>query len=650
LNGLTDGQGRNPTLRVEAIISRALAHGPTASASPPTFVPDNEALDQDGRTHCGGETGGPGEAQVLGTVPTSERRYFAVVVLRGRAWSEELTGSAEQPEGRAAFDRIADLVSRLLGSEVGLVSLVGADRQFFLGQHGLSEPWRNTRQTPLSQSICHMVVTSGAAVEIEDTATDPRTRSHEARTVLEVGSYLGVPLLDDNGDPIGSLCAIDRYPRHWSSTDRNLLTELSAAARSEMRARVAVSVAERATDRVQVLADASEVLSRTLEIEASLDAMLEIIIPSLASACVIYLPASAGEPRRVLLRRDQSKTSAELNHDPEHVNEILDSETVRSVLAGRGAYHPMRTTMRSGSAPGAGRELLVVPLTSRQEVLGVLVFEPRHELARFDELDVTVLADLGRRAAATLRNARAFGHEREMSLRLQHDLLFDVPDIEGLDVCATYEPAADGAEVGGDWYDVAVTPNETVIVTLGDVTGHDMRAAAAMGRLSAAIRCYGHDGLSPTEILGRLDGFSSHLLGDGVFATGICLEMRRDDESSGWNLELTNAGHPPPLLVPKTGDPRLLEAPLHPPIGFGHPDRTAGRAHLGEGDILVLYSDGLIEHRREHLGTSMERLLDIARSLDRGGPIDDFCHKLIVGAGPAREDDIALLVLRPSVL
>jgi GAF domain-containing protein len=585
--------------------------------------------------------------------PTNRLAFYATgtvlcVVLRGRDWAAELTNAAQgSPEASEAFDRIAALVSRLLGSEVGLVSLVEADRQFFLGQHGLPEPWSESRQTPLSQSICQMVVTSGTPVQIDDTVADERTLAHDARTVLDVGSYLGVPLFDDNGLALGSLCAIDHRPHAWSGADLDLLVQLSAAARSEMRARVALAVAEQATLGVRVLADASELLSRTLDVDATLEAMLGIVAPTLASASAIYLPHSSHEARRVVVGRAQ-QGRAGLFGLPQNLERILACEPVQSVLNGSSSERRIPRQTLEGPSGDSEAELLVIPLTSHQDILGVWLIESDRVTEHLDPLKVTLLADLARRGAATLRNAFAFGRERDVSLRLQHDLLGDLPDIDGLDACAIYEPSAVGLEVGGDWYDLAVTPSGAVLATLGDVTGHDLQAAAAMGRLTAAIRCYGHDGLSPVRILGRLDGFSDQLLGDGLYATGVCLRLSAISDRTGWNLELTNAGHPPPLLIPKEGDPRLLQARSEPLLGMGQPTRTALRTHLEEGDILILYSDGLIEHRNEHPDSAVSRLLTIANSLDATGPIDDYCRKLLVEATPSHEDDIAVLVLRPT--
>jgi GAF domain-containing protein len=231
-------------------------------------------------------------------------------------------------------------------------------------------------QTPLSQSICHLVVATGAAVQIDDTAADERTRDHPARTVLDVASYLGVPLFDDDGNPLGTLCAIDRHPRAWSAADRDLLVELSAAARSEMRARIAISIAEQATRRVQALADASEVLSRTLDVDASLEAGLDLVTPSWASAAAIYLPESGNEAGRVLFRRAHHTAGNDPIDTPGHLNQILASEPVRSVLAGRSPHRRIATATLAGSGHDGDGQVLVVPLISRREMLGVLVVEP----------------------------------------------------------------------------------------------------------------------------------------------------------------------------------------------------------------------------------------------------------------------------------
>jgi GAF domain-containing protein len=548
--------------------------------------------------------------------------------------------------GDDALDRIARLASRVIGSEVALVSLVDEHRQFFAGQHGLDAPWRDARATPLSQSICRMVVATGEVVQIDNTAADERFADHEARTVLGVGSYLGAPLSDEAGRVLGSLCAINHHPHAWTAEERELLIDLSAVANSELRSRMAAARASDATRRVQLVADASEVLGRSLDVEASLEAMLDVVTAGLAAACVVYLPKGPDGPRRLVSRRGQD-ASRELDAPTDALAQVLASEPLKAVLAGRSTYQRLAGVGLSGPT-AEDREVLVVPLPWQSEVLGVWLLEPAGR-SRFAELDVTLLVDLGRRAAVTLYNAHAYDHERAVAVRLQRDLLSALPDIDGLDLCAVYEPSDIGAEVGGDWYDVAQTPSGSVLASVGDVTGHDLRAAAAMGRLSAAIRCYAHDGLGPADILARLDGFSHHLLGEGLFATTICLCLTPTGDSGDWDLQATSAGHLPPVLVPLGGPASVLEVTVGQPLGVGLRPRATTKTTLHGGDVIVLYSDGLVEHRHEDIDSAIARLLRAASAFDNTGPIEEYCHKLLIETRPSREDDIALLVLRAQI-
>jgi GAF domain-containing protein len=546
-------------------------------------------------------------------------------------------------EGDDTLDRIARLASRVVGCEVALVSLVDERRELFAGQHGLGAAWRDSRETPLSQSICRLVVASGAVVQIDDTATDERTAELPARTVLEIGSYLGVPLSDDRGIVFGCLGAINRHPHAWTVDERDVLVDVSAAANSELRARLAASLAAEATGRVQTMADASDVLSRSLDIEMTLESVLEVVTAGLAAACVLYLPAAPEWPRRLLWRTAQ-RTSPDLHIPGAGLEQLLASEPVAAVLAGAAAFRRL-PEIGVGGPSGEGREVLVVPLGWHDEVLGVWLLEPA-DRPRFADLDVTLLVDLARRAAITLRNARVYDHERAIAVRLQRDLLPALPAIDGLDLCAVYEPSEVGVEIGGDWYDIAQTPAGAVVATVGDVTGHDLRAAAAMGRLSAAIRCYAHDGLPPADILARLDGFGPHLLGD-LHATTICLSLTPAELAGDWSINAVSAGHLPPVLIPRAGPPTVLDMTNGPLLGLGcQSRRLTTQATLHPGDALVCYSDGLVEHRHEHLDTGIARLLEITATLDNTGPMDDYCQKLLIETRPSRDDDIALLVLR----
>ncbi len=145
--------------------------------------------------------------------------------------------------GDAPFERLVELARQLTQSDVALISMVGADRQTFVGQAGLPEPWATSRTTPLSHSFCQHVVRRADPLIVRDARQDPIVRDNAAVADLNVIAYVGVPLVTPDGYVIGSLCAIDGKPREWTDDDVNGLRTLAAqvlteiALRSELKSR-----------------------------------------------------------------------------------------------------------------------------------------------------------------------------------------------------------------------------------------------------------------------------------------------------------------------------------------------------------------------------------------------------------------------------
>ncbi|WP_374443613.1 sensor histidine kinase [Stella sp.] len=153
----------------------------------------------------------------------------------------------------AAFDRLARLAARLLAVPVSLVTVVDENRQVFVGQHGLSEPWATARQTPLSHSFCRHVVESGKPLVIDDARLDPRLRDNLAIPELGVVGYCAVPLATRDGRVLGAFCAIEHRPRAWSSSDLGTLLDLAAIAMSEIGHRSELARRTASEDRLRVL-------------------------------------------------------------------------------------------------------------------------------------------------------------------------------------------------------------------------------------------------------------------------------------------------------------------------------------------------------------------------------------------------------------
>ena len=246
------------------------------------------------------------------------------------------------------------------------------------------------------------------------------------------------------------------------------------------------------------------------------------------------------------------------------------------------------------------------------------------------------------RAEEALRAREA--EEREIAIGLQRALLpgtLVVP--AGVSVAARYEAASAALEVGGDWYDVFPLADGRVALTVGDVVGHGLAAAAAMGQLRTALAALARYTDSPGELLTRLDAFVA-TTDTTDFAT-VCYGVL--DPATGV-FEYASAGHPPILLVSANGETRWLDEAQSPPL-CGDDEHRAPQATviLEPGSLLVLYSDGLIERRGELLTDRLDRLKSAGRSLV-GLPIADVCDQLVVALGveTSREDDVAVLAVQ----
>jgi PAS domain S-box-containing protein len=251
------------------------------------------------------------------------------------------------------------------------------------------------------------------------------------------------------------------------------------------------------------------------------------------------------------------------------------------------------------------------------------------------------------RLEAERRRAHA---TRGLAETLQRSLLSEPPRRPQLEIAVRYRPAAREAEVGGDWYDAFVTaPGETTLV-VGDVTGHDWTAAAVAGQLRSMLRgiAVALEGRDLGAVLRSLDR-AVRDTGMATLATAVVARVVEPPAGSPLlpgQLRWSNAGHPPPLLVEPDGTARLLQRPSDLLLGV---DPTAPRTQhtvdLRPGATLVLYTDGLVEHRDATLDDGLDRLLAAATDLS-ARPVDEVCDEIIARLHPELTDDIAILALR----
>ncbi|GCD91575.1 SpoIIE family protein phosphatase [Nocardioides sp. LS1] len=245
--------------------------------------------------------------------------------------------------------------------------------------------------------------------------------------------------------------------------------------------------------------------------------------------------------------------------------------------------------------------------------------------------------------AQALDRVAARAGERSLSESLQRSLLTRPDTIGSLEVAVRYLPASEAMQIGGDWYDSFPLPDGGLCVVVGDVAGHDQRAAAAMAQLRNVTRGLAYAGAaSPAQVLHGLDRVIDGLDVD-VVATAVLATFAPAEQ--GHAVRWSNAGHPPPVLLRADGEVLLLERRPDVLLGLtARPVREEHEVPLEPGDALVLYSDGLVERRGVDLEDSLGWLTDRLAGQQHLDP-ESLCERLLDGITRV-EDDIALLVVR----
>ncbi|KQY22405.1 serine/threonine protein phosphatase [Cellulomonas sp. Root485] len=343
---------------------------------------------------------------------------------------------------------------------------------------------------------------------------------------------------------------------------------------------------------------------------------------------------------------------------PDAVQQLLDAETDRPVelalggsygLGSASAWLAQQAEAELGAADGdEDRSVLVFPLPGRRRVLGVLVVHAHdgHGLRSLEPSVRTVLDLTARRVGLVIDNARLYDREHRLAETLQRAMLPEQAEVDGLDVWTYYAPNSENAQVGGDWYDVLQVSTDVVGVVIGDVVGHDVEAAASMGQLRSVVRSYIFDITTPGPVLERVDQLVAGMRVPRPAGLVLSTLTRSEDR---WRLEYSRAGHLPALLV-RAGHVTPLDAAGGPLIGFGGVPRSTGAVELDAGDVVVYYTDGLIERRDRGLRDGLAALSAVAAGVtarDAAGVGEELLSRL----ADHPEDDVAVVVVRvPSPL
>ncbi|MFD7256335.1 SpoIIE family protein phosphatase [Streptomyces sp. NPDC059874] len=312
------------------------------------------------------------------------------------------------------------------------------------------------------------------------------------------------------------------------------------------------------------------------------------------------------------------------------ISAVVDDE-----LVARTVVIEARARLLAGSGLGC---ILVAPLVARGTVQGIAMFGRSAERPVFTRDDLSLAGELSSRAAICLDNARLYSRVQDISLTLQRALLPSaLARSRFVEVAHRYLPGGRITEVGGDWYDVINLPGDRVALVVGDVMGHGVPAAAAMGRLRITTKALARQDLQPGDLLTELDECAR----EAGIELATCLYIVYDPATG--IAAIAGAGHPPPLVLRPDGTVETVEAVQGVPLGVGDfPFETAELA-LPDNAVLALYTDGLVEARGRDIDAGLEALR--MELMETSGPLESMADRVLAKLLPHPPADDTVLVL-----
>ncbi|MBT2401880.1 SpoIIE family protein phosphatase [Streptomyces sp. ISL-100] len=411
--------------------------------------------------------------------------------------------------------------------------------------------------------------------------------------------------------------------------------------------------------RLALLNRAAATIGTTLDVNVTARELVDAAVPDFADASVVEVVEWMDEPevfdpeRPLITRRIASGTilpppATELVSGLEHVtyptgsaiHRMLGTGSVVSVqvddeFVTRTVLHQDRAQLLRDSGLTC---ILLAPLIARGTVQGFAMFGRSAARPAFTEQDHGLAGELASRAALCLDNARLYSRVHDIALTLQRALLPSaLATSPYAEVAHRYVPGSHITEVGGDWYDVISLPGGRVALVVGDVMGHGVPAAAAMGRLRITAKALSRHNQEPGDLLAELDVCAQ----EAGIELATCLYILYDP-ATGRAL-IASAGHPPPLVRHPDGTVETISDVLGVPLGVGGQPFATTETDLAEGDVLALYTDGLIEAR----GRDIEEGLDAVRaelSCD-SGDLEAVADRMLASLLPRPPDDDTVLVL-----
>jgi PAS domain S-box-containing protein len=582
---------------------------------------------------------------------------------RARRLDERLTRLARVTAELVSAETEADVttivvehMAQAAGATVASLSLLIDESTLMLlgmrgGREGVSSRWATYSvhdSNPASDAVrTGELVLLGSAEEIHAKYPDLETAAEGERAMVCLPLRVA-------GQPLGVATMSFPGRRTLQPAELEFLSVMAdTCAQALQRVRAMADAADRAA-KIHFLADASLELSSSLEYESTLAKVARLAVPWFADWCAIALDQD-GELRTLAV--------AHVDPDKIAMAEELQRRYPPDPHANTGSYQVLRTG-KSELTPEVTDEMLqavihdpeqlrlirglnfrsamAVPLKVKDRVLGVVTWVAGEHGRRFSQDDLLFGEDLARRAAVAIDTAQLHSELRDVAMRLQRAILpTDLPELSGWETAASYLQAGH-SDAGGDFYDVIELADGRLAVFVGDVMGRGVTAAAAMAQMRAAIRALVAVEPDARAVLMALDQlFDQYDFQQLVTMVYAIADPLRNE------LVVANAGHPPPVLRRANGDVEVIEAEPGLLLGAGGGDRTPVTVPFAPGDLLVTYTDGLIERRDEDIDTGVKRLAEACATFSADLNLLDGLAEIIGSVRDARrDDDVAVLALR----
>ena len=420
----------------------------------------------------------------------------------------------------------------------------------------------------------------------------------------EVWVNLTVSLVRDaSGKPAYFIAVVeDISERKKTEEERDLLLVREQLARAEAVA---------ARRRLTLLAAAGPALAASLDYEQTLEDITRLLVPELADWCLLDIVEDDGSVNQLAAAHAEEEKEVLLGRLKEHrrFGEEASGSTAEVLRTGQSVLLPdlPDATFYERELEGEHleivtrlepRSLMCVPLLARGKTRGAITLVSSRLDRRYDEEDLLLAENLAYRCALAADNARLYRDHSEIARVLQRSLLPPhLPEISGVEVGAEYLPVGEANDVGGDFYDLINTVEDGWICAIGDVRGKGVEAASVMALARYTIRAVTLKDDRPSEVLAALNEAMLRQLPEDRFCTAACIRLEPQDGSAGVGVEVSRAGHPPPLVLRSGGMVEEVGCSGRVLGVFPDAELLDTSLRLMPGEALILYTDGVTEAR-----------------------------------------------------